>query len=87
MMRLEAIHETVPVFQGHVRVLRTVTIGSPAEIKEILDSGGALSLTGTFRYQACDEHECFNPETVPVSWKLKIVPLDRTRVPENLRRP
>lgn len=78
-MRLEAIHETVPVFQGQVRLLRTVTVGGPGEIKAILDAGGALTLSGTFRYQACDETTCYNPEIVPVSWKLRVMPLDRVR--------
>ncbi len=79
-MLLEAIHETVPVFQGHVQLLRPVTIGNPSEIKPILDVGGVLTLVGTFRYQACDDTTCYNPETVPVSWKLKVTPLDRVRV-------
>ena len=37
-------------------------------------------------YQACDDVECYLPETVPVKWTLHVQPLDRTRVPENLRR-
>ncbi len=79
LLRMEAIHETVPVFQGQVRLVRTVVIGNPTEIKAILDAGGSLILSGTFRYQACDDRTCFLPETVPVSWKLKVLPLDRVR--------
>ena len=86
VMRLEVIHESVPVFQDHFRLLRTVTIGDPAELKPILENGGTLSIEGTFRYQACDDVECYLPETVPVKWILHALPLDRTRVPETLRR-
>jgi len=86
VMRLEVIHESVPVFQGRFRLMRTVTIGNPAELKPILEKGGAIVIEGRFRYQACDDKECYLPETVPVKWTLHAVPLDRTRVPEALQR-
>ncbi len=86
VMRLEVIHESVPVFQGRFRLLRTVTIGDPAALKPILEKGGALIIEGSFRYQACDDVECYLPETVRVRWTLHALPLDRTRVPEALQR-
>ncbi|MGA7412100.1 MAG: protein-disulfide reductase DsbD domain-containing protein [Bryobacteraceae bacterium] len=86
VMRLEVIHESVPVFQGHFRLLRAVTIGDPAELKPILEKGGALVIEGNFRYQACDDVECYLPETVLVKWTLHALPLDRTRVPESQQR-
>jgi hypothetical protein len=82
VMRLEVIHESVPAFQGRFRLLRTVRIGDPAELKPILEKGGSLVIEGRFRYQACDDVECYLPETVPVKWTLRAQPLDRTRVPE-----
>jgi len=86
VMHLEVIHESVPVFQGRFRLLRSVTIGDPAELKPILEKGGALVIEGSLRYQACDDVECYLPETVPVKWTLHALPLDRTRVPESLQR-
>ncbi len=53
-LHLKAINETVPVYTGQVRVLREVTIGKNVK-------PGELTVEGTFRYQACDDKECFNP--------------------------
>lgn len=86
VIRLEVIHESVPVFLGRFRLMRTVTIGDAAELRPILENSGALVIEGSFRYQACDAVECYLPETVPVKWTLHALPLDRTRVPESLQR-
>lgn len=85
-MRLEAIHETVPVYIGRFRLLDTITLAGPQQIEPLLDAQRNLAVDGDFRYQACDDRECFPPETVPVKWTLHILPFDRTRAPEPLRR-
>jgi hypothetical protein len=85
-MRLEAIHETVPVYQGHVRISREITFGSEDALKPLLSPSGDLILKGSFRYQACDDHECYVPETVPLEWRFHFEGLDRQRVPEDLQR-
>ncbi len=76
---LKAIDETVPVYTGQVRVLRDITIakGVPP---------GELVVEGKFRYQACDDRECFIPETVPLKWVLHVEALDRQRAPTDLQR-
>jgi len=85
-MRLEAIQETVPVYQGHVRINREITFGSEDALKPLLSPSGDLILKGSFRYQACDDHECYIPETVPLEWRFHFEGLDRQRVPEDLQR-
>jgi cytochrome c biogenesis DsbD-like protein len=77
-MHLKAINETVPVYTGHFRILREVTIG--ASLPE-----GQLTIEGSFRYQACDSRECFIPETVPLKWVLQVEPLDRERPPADIQ--
>jgi len=76
---MKAIHETVPVYAGQFRVLREITIakGVPP---------GELTVEGKFRYQACDDRECFIPETVPLKWVLHVEALDRQRVPSDIQR-
>ncbi len=76
---MKAINETVPVYTGQIRVLRDVTIakGTPP---------GELLVEGKFRYQACDDKECFLPETVPLKWVLRVEALDRQRAPAELQR-
>ena len=86
MLTLVPIHETVPVYTGHFQLLQTVTLGIAQQVEPLLDSGRRLPIGGVFRYQACDDRECFIPETVPLQWTLHVLPLDRTRVPEDLRR-
>lgn len=77
-LHLKAIGETVPVYTGQVRVLREITIGKNVK-------PGELVVAGTFRYQACDDRQCFVPETVPLKWTLQVEGLDRDRAPADLR--
>ena len=85
-LHLPAIGETVPVYAGRFRLIREVTIGPYAKVKPLLDAAGSLAVTGTFRYQACDEKMCYTPQNVPVEWKLRIEAPDSQRVPEPARR-
>lgn len=86
MLKLAAIHETVPVYQGQFRVLETITLGNAQQVEPLLDANRQLVIDGQFAYQACDNRECFPAETVPVKWTLKVLPFDRTRVPPDLQR-
>jgi len=85
-LRLEVIHETVPVFMGRFRLLDTVTLAGPQQVQPLLDAQGNLPVEGDLRYQACDDHECYPPETVHLKWTLQVLAFDRTRAPESLRR-
>lgn len=77
-LRLKAIRETVPVYKGHIRLVRDITISKNAPPE--------FALVGTLRYQACDDKTCYIPESVPLKWTFSVEPHDRERVPEDLRR-
>jgi AhpC/TSA family/Thiol:disulfide interchange protein DsbD, N-terminal len=79
MLHLEAIGETVPVYEGHFRLLKDVTI-SPRLRTE------TVTIPVTFSYQACDDEICYIPTRVPFSLELRLVPHDGERVPEELRK-
>jgi hypothetical protein len=79
-LRLEVIKETAPVYRGHVRLGEDVIIGTEAQVKPRLNEHGEMVLEGSLHYQACDDHECYIPETVPLKWTFKFEPLDRERV-------
>jgi peroxiredoxin len=79
MLRLDAINETVPIYEGKLVLEREIT---PADKLP----AGELRIEGTLRYQVCDDKQCYVPETVPVSWTLRYEPHDNTRVPNELRR-
>src|SRR5262249_40942660 len=78
-LHLPAINETVPVFEGKVRLIRDVTIGNLRGVQEV-------PIEGSFRYQACGERLCYPPDTVSVKWNLRVEAMDTERVPEELRR-
>ncbi|MGO8818303.1 MAG: protein-disulfide reductase DsbD domain-containing protein [Terriglobia bacterium] len=85
-LRLDVIKETVPVYRGHVRLAEDAVIGTEAQVKPTLNERGEMTIEGSLRYQACDDHECYIPEAVPVKWTFEFAPLDRERVPAELQR-
>jgi hypothetical protein len=85
-LHLPVINEMAPVYEGKFRLVREVTIGTEADLKPLLKDGQDLVFEGSFRYQACDDRECYLPQTVPLRWTLRFQPLDRQRVPEAMQR-
>jgi hypothetical protein len=85
-LRLPVIHATVPVYEGSFRLVETITLADAQHLEPLLDQDRNLTITGEFSYQACDDRRCYIPETIPLKWTLHVLPFDRTRVPEPLRR-
>ncbi len=81
VLELPAIGEKVPVYTGRVRLVREMIVGQNAS-----GAGGVLTVAGAFRYQACDDRQCFIPVTVPLEWKLKVEQHDRERAPAEMQR-
>ena len=86
MMHLKAIGETVPVYRDRIRIDREITFAQEDALKPLADPAGELILKGSFRYQACDDRECYLPQTVPLEWHFHFEGLERERVPEALQR-
>ena len=86
MLRLEAIHETVPVYAGQVRLLRDLTVGQEQEFAPLLGPDRTLAVEGAFRYQACDAKECYPPRSVPHKWSFHMDKLDSQLAPAELQR-
>ncbi len=86
MLHLAAFDETVPVYRGRFRITRDFTIGPEAKLKPLLDGSGHFTLSGTLRYQACDDRICYIPQELPVQWTLQYQEFDRQRVPTELQR-
>jgi hypothetical protein len=78
MLHLEAIEETVPVYDGKVRIFQDVTISPRYRESEI-------AISATFSYQACDDRLCYPPTKVPLEFVLEVGCHDGERSPENLR--
>lgn len=82
---LEAIGETVPVYERRFRIQADAIVGQPKEVERLLASDGTVTIEGKLRYQACDDRKCYVPEEIPVRWTFRYEPHDSTRVPEQLR--
>jgi len=66
------LQERVPVFQRPFQLVQEVLLdGAPAS-QQALRGKEELTLTGSLEYQACDERICYNPVSVPLSWKLTL---------------
>lgn len=86
MMHLPAIDETVPVYQGHFRIEREITIADEPKVKPLADASGQFTVEGTLRYQACDDRMCYLPQELPLKWTFQLQGLDRERAPAALQR-
>ncbi len=86
MLNLPVIQETVPVYTDRLRIMRDVAVGLDPELAPALSGDRNLTVDGTFRYQACDDKECYLPKTIPLQWTFEIGRLDTQRVPEELQR-
>ena len=86
ILLMPAINERVPVFEGTFRIRQDLKVGTAAAFSSSLPADGKdFTIHGTLRYQACDSKTCFLPNSVPVAWQLKVLPLDRQRAPEDIR--
>jgi AhpC/TSA family/Disulphide bond corrector protein DsbC len=71
------LDERVEVFTEPFRLLTDVTILATPDVAKLLAGRDSLTISGALEYQACDNRVCFNPSRVPVTFTLKLKPLDR----------
>jgi hypothetical protein len=83
---LKPIKETALVYRNKVRLTREITFGQESGLKPFVSPSGELVLKGSFRYQACNDRECYLPETVPIEWRFQFQGMERERVPLELQR-
>jgi len=73
------LNEHVPVFQQPFRIVQDVAIDPTIPGQVALQGVSTVTITGTLRYQACDDRVCFSPQSVPLSWTVTLHPLDLER--------
>jgi hypothetical protein len=73
------LNEHVPVYQRPFRIVQDVMLDPSRDGSAALKDVTALTMTGTFEYQACDDKICFAPQSIPLSWSVGVKPLDRER--------
>lgn len=75
----EPLDEHVAVYQSPFRIVQDLMIDPSPAGQAALKAAPSVTITGTLAYQACDDRICFNPQTVPLSWTVRLKPLDRER--------
>lgn len=73
----EPLNETQLVYSKPFRILQVVTIADTPATRARAQAAERLTISGTLRYQACDNEVCYMPETLPVSWEVPLKPKRR----------
>ena len=79
----QPLKERVSVYQRPFTLLQEVVLEVSPEAAKALAGRTELKLNGSLQYQACDEKQCFNPASVPLSWTIKLTP----NITERIRPP
>ena len=85
LLFLPAINESVPVYEGNFRLLQDVVVSADRTFISSLTRARTITLKGTLFYQACDSEKCYLPQKSDLSWDVRVIPLDRERVPEAIQ--
>lgn len=86
----------LPVYAGDVRISRELVLKPVLSANEpslfrlfqkvCLDSNSRVKASGVVSFQACDERQCYPPQSIAVEWKFHFVPPDLQRASPELRR-
>ena len=67
------LKETQLVYSQPFQIRQDVTVEvTPAMRARAKEPNAAVTISGTLRYQACDDNVCYMPQSIPVSWSLKL---------------
>ena len=69
------LNERVPVYQKPFRLVQDVVLEGQPAAQQAFRGKDSLTITGALDYQACDDRECFNPVSVPLTWTVGLRPL------------
>jgi peroxiredoxin len=68
------LKERVPVFQKPFRLVQELVLEGTPQAQQAL-RGKDVTVRGALEYQACNDRECFNPVSVPLTWTMTLRPL------------
>ena len=75
----QPLNEHVAVYQRPFRIVQDVTVDASPQSELALKDVATLTIAGTLSYQACDDKICFTPQSTPLSWTVRLRPLDFER--------
>ena len=68
------LNERVPVYQKPFSLVMEVVRENTPEARKATTGMNELVVNGTLEYQACDDKICYNPVSLPLSWKVALIP-------------
>ena len=68
------LNERVAVYLKPFTLSMDVVAEATPEGRKALGGQKELVLNGTLAYQACDDKICYNPVSLPLSWKVDLKP-------------
>jgi len=68
------LNERVPVYSKHFTLRAEVVPEATAEARKALAGKTELVINATLDYQACDDKLCYNPVSLPLSWRVELRP-------------
>jgi DsbC/DsbD-like thiol-disulfide interchange protein len=66
------LSERVAAYQKPFSLVMEVVPEATTEARKALAGQNELVISGTLDYQACDDRICYNPVSVPLSWKVEL---------------
>ena len=69
------LNERIPVFQKPFRLVQELVLEGTLPAQAALRGKENVTVKGSLEYQACNDKECFNPVSVPLSWTMTLRPL------------
>lgn len=69
------LKETFKVFDAPFRIRQDITLALTPALRRRAAAKEPLAITGTLRYQACDDQVCYRPDEVKVAWTVALQPL------------
>ena len=67
--------EHVPVFKKPFRLVQELVLEGTPDAQAALRGRDSVTVRGSLEYQACNDKECFNPVSVPLTWTMMLRPL------------
>lgn len=73
------LEEHVAVYSKPFRIVQDLMIDPSPQAAKTLEGMTSLTVKGVLDYQACNDKECFLPQSIPLTWTVALKPLDRER--------
>jgi peroxiredoxin len=75
------LNERVPVYRKPFTLVQEVVLEGTAKAQTALRGKDGVTLNGTLAYQACDDKVCFNPVSIPLTWRVRLRAIVNDRPP------